>query len=90
MPLFYGEGDKSFLRLQLEIIKQNDDESIFAWTSDDTTNSGMLATTPSMFAGSKGVSIDRGVVSRPPFSMTNTGPQFPVKMHKWDHNHKGC
>jgi len=31
LPLLYGEGEKSFLRLQLEIIKSSDDMSIFAW-----------------------------------------------------------
>ena len=31
MPLLYGEGGiKAFMRLQLEIIKQSDDELIFA------------------------------------------------------------
>lgn len=32
MPLIYGEGKKSFKRLQLEIIKASNDQSIFAWT----------------------------------------------------------
>ena len=31
MPLLYGEGRKAFTRLQLEIMKVSDDESIFAW-----------------------------------------------------------
>lgn len=31
MPLLYREGQKAFVRLQLEIIKTSDDESIFAW-----------------------------------------------------------
>ncbi len=31
MPLLYGEGDKAFRRLQEEIIKQSNDQSIFAW-----------------------------------------------------------
>jgi Heterokaryon incompatibility protein (HET) len=31
MPLLYGEGRRAFMRLQLEIIKKSDDESIFAW-----------------------------------------------------------
>ena len=31
MPLLYGEGEKAFMRLQLEIIRKSDDESIFAW-----------------------------------------------------------
>ncbi|KAI0418623.1 heterokaryon incompatibility protein-domain-containing protein [Xylaria grammica] len=32
MPLIYGEGEKAFRRLQEEIIKESDDETIFAWT----------------------------------------------------------
>lgn len=31
MPMLYGEGDNSFLRLQNEILKKSDDQSIFAW-----------------------------------------------------------
>ncbi|KFZ02837.1 hypothetical protein V502_11466 [Pseudogymnoascus sp. VKM F-4520 (FW-2644)] len=31
MPLLYGEGTQAFKRLQEEIIKVSDDESIFAW-----------------------------------------------------------
>ncbi|KAE9371893.1 hypothetical protein N431DRAFT_317458, partial [Stipitochalara longipes BDJ] len=32
MPLLYGEGPRAFKRLQEEIIKVADDESIFAWS----------------------------------------------------------
>jgi hypothetical protein len=32
MPLLYGEGEKAFTRLQEEILKEDDDQSIFAWT----------------------------------------------------------
>jgi hypothetical protein len=35
MPLLYGEGIRAFIRLQEEIIKVSDDESIFVWTVDD-------------------------------------------------------
>ncbi|KAL5082864.1 hypothetical protein Trisim1_002747 [Trichoderma cf. simile WF8] len=31
MPLLYGEGHKAFQRLQEEIIKKSDDQSILAW-----------------------------------------------------------
>ncbi|KAK3325022.1 hypothetical protein B0H66DRAFT_615418 [Apodospora peruviana] len=31
MPLLYGEGGKAFVRLQEELLKRYDDESIFAW-----------------------------------------------------------
>jgi hypothetical protein len=37
MPHLYGEGeDGAFQRLQQEIIKDSDDQSIFAWTANDT------------------------------------------------------
>jgi hypothetical protein len=41
MPLLYGEGAKAFKRLQEEIIRVIDDQSIFAWTlpeDDDLYN----------------------------------------------------
>ena len=31
MPLLYGEGEKAFFRLQEEIIRETDDQSLFAW-----------------------------------------------------------
>ncbi|KAI0468214.1 heterokaryon incompatibility protein-domain-containing protein [Xylaria cf. heliscus] len=31
MPLIYGEGKKAFLRLQQEIMRVTDDQSLFAW-----------------------------------------------------------
>jgi hypothetical protein len=32
MPLLYGEGEKAFTRLQEEILKESDDQSLFAWS----------------------------------------------------------
>jgi hypothetical protein len=48
MPLLYGEGDKAFMRLQHELLKNSDDESIFAWTAN-VESSGLLATSPAWF-----------------------------------------
>lgn len=31
MPTIYGEGDKAFIRLQEEIMKKSNDQSLFAW-----------------------------------------------------------
>ncbi|KAI0842623.1 HET-domain-containing protein [Hypoxylon sp. FL0890] len=31
MPLVYGEGNKAFIRLQEEVIKSRDDDSLLAW-----------------------------------------------------------
>lgn len=39
MPLLYGEGSKAFMRLQEQILKQEDDYTIFMWfqSQDSTT-----------------------------------------------------
>ncbi|RFU27738.1 hypothetical protein B7463_g8593, partial [Scytalidium lignicola] len=55
IPLIYGEGsEKAFYRLQEEIIKHTDDQSIFAWgigaTSGHDEDISMLATSPQDFA----------------------------------------
>ncbi|KAF2093673.1 HET-domain-containing protein [Rhizodiscina lignyota] len=55
MPLLYGEGWRAFERLQEEIIKISDDDSIFTWRdarsdADDTWTS-LLPPAPSYFGG---------------------------------------
>ncbi|KAI1364998.1 heterokaryon incompatibility protein-domain-containing protein [Xylaria arbuscula] len=58
MPLLYGEGEKAFIRLQEEIMKQSDDYSLFAWRSDSDSNKpsensgGLLASSPAAFVNS--------------------------------------
>jgi hypothetical protein len=49
MPLLYGEGMKAFTRLQEEIIKTSDDQSLFAWGLPEKckTMHQYLADTPS-------------------------------------------
>ena len=50
MPMLYGEGEKSFIRLQEEIIKESPDMSIFAWkASTGMDYSGLLARSPASF-----------------------------------------
>ena len=83
IPLLYGEGDKAFLRLQEEIVKQYYDHSIFAWgqISDNSTRkfsyaniirTGLLACSPSMFRYSNKI-----ISFRPqeafPYTFTNLG-----------------
>ncbi|KAK7999723.1 hypothetical protein PG990_012323 [Apiospora arundinis] len=51
LPMLYGERENAFLRLQEEIIKTDDGNSIFAWVSVGELNGGLLATTPEDFAG---------------------------------------
>lgn len=52
MPMLYGEGTKSFRRLQEEIIRTTPDDSIFAWLAGDagvSTLRGMFARSPKEF-----------------------------------------
>ena len=51
MPLLYGEGQRAFRRLQIEIIKDSTDESIFVWRNmrNDATTT-VLAETPRHFS----------------------------------------
>ena len=50
MPLLYGEGKKAFIRLQEEIMKDSDDQSIFSWQRPAGSDlCGMLAPAPSNF-----------------------------------------
>jgi hypothetical protein len=79
MPLLYGEGERAFVRLQLQILEQSDDESLFAWehyTQTDTT-SGLLASSPFSFRNSGDV-IPQSFISRPPYSMTNRGLRMDI------------
>jgi len=53
MPMLYGEGSKAFHRLQLEIIRMSNDQSIFAWGCDGRNGrtGSALADDPSFFQG---------------------------------------
>lgn len=87
MPLLYGEGGfKAFQRLQEELIRQSDDESVFAipsvyWRNE--TNLGILGSQPLDFAGCEAIeaimSKDPGYISRSPYAITNKGLQFEAQ-----------
>ena len=49
MPLLYGEGDRAFMRLQEEIIKRSDDQSIFAWPLQNDRSGSLIAPRPEAF-----------------------------------------
>ncbi|KAL4065645.1 heterokaryon incompatibility protein-domain-containing protein [Scleroderma yunnanense] len=52
MPMLYGEGKKAFQRIQLEVIRISNDQSIFAWRRSENERSGsILADDPSFFEG---------------------------------------
>ena len=80
MPLLYGEGEKAFIRLQEEIMKIEDDHSLFAWRATDYSDNdtegefrGLLAKSPAYFVGSQNFVGIRNNDSRTPFFTTNQG-----------------
>ncbi|KAF2268705.1 HET-domain-containing protein [Lojkania enalia] len=88
MPLLYGEGTEAFVRLQEEIIRRSDDETIFLWKSENAFESsyrGVFARCPSEFAHCSNIVRHQELPTEPlPFNLTNTGLQmclrlFPIK-----------
>ena len=69
MPMLYGEGKKAFHRLQLEIIRTSNDQSIFAWGYNksgiyeasfypfDAWPSNVLADDPIFFRDCSGIEL---------------------------------
>jgi hypothetical protein len=57
MPLLYGEGPRAFIRLQEEILKRSEDQTIFAWPGKPREQheqsasplTGLLAVSPAEF-----------------------------------------
>lgn len=72
MPLLYGEGEKAFVRLQEEIIRQYDDHSILAFDNMLSMNS-LLADHPNRFRDMKDLQLRLHSRITPPFALTNAG-----------------
>lgn len=83
LPLIYGEGDKAFLRLQEEIIRNSDDHSIFAWERDTVSinnPSGILSHAPADFKFSANIVPVK--MSGLPFDVTNRGIRLQLNLSR--------
>ncbi|KAI5801899.1 heterokaryon incompatibility protein-domain-containing protein [Pyronema domesticum] len=88
MPIIYGEGMKAFERLQLEIMKFSDDQSILAWRHErddgiELVADDPLAKHPKYF--SLGGSIQYRSALSSSYAMTNIGlnielPLVPINI----------
>ena len=94
MPLLYGEGQKAYLRLQEEIIKRSDDQSIFVWSHDQSifapsyqrgtrlfSQVGLLAPHVHYFKASNRVCRLEDRPDRP-YSITNLGLHMQVRSYR--------
>ncbi|KAK3677716.1 hypothetical protein LTR78_002566 [Recurvomyces mirabilis] len=78
MPLLYGEGSKAFLRLQEEILRRIDDQSVLAWglKEDGRHLSGVLADHPRAFKDCHFIvkhDPSGAVLLRTPYNLTPKG-----------------
>jgi hypothetical protein len=88
MPLLYGEGDKAFIRLQQEIMKDSDDHTLFAWqdsTAPETAYSGLLAYSPKLFSSTGDFTPLMNRESHAAYSMTNKGLSLQLPFVKMDY-----
>lgn len=86
MPLLYGEGDRAFIRLQGEIMKISDDQSLFAWEMTDHglwVHQGLLAESPAAFHSCTNIVHPERKLNRIPYSMTNMGLSIEMLMIPW-------
>ena len=95
MPILYGEGEKAFTRLQEEIIKTSDDESIFAWADPNASYAsyrGMLARSPQEFSGSGNIfptslSMQEAPKAGISYSVTNKGLNIQLPLQRSPDSH---
>jgi len=76
MPLLYGEGQNAFRRLQEELIKISDDETIFAHSGPK-----VLAVCPQEFSFGRDLTILKKDKSTP-YSITNAGLHIHMRVLK--------
>ena len=81
MPLLYGEGSRAFRRLQIEILRESSDESVFAWFNSGAYDN-LLAR--SAYSFSKLWVKDFLYLPRKHYEHTNMGMRFNVPIYDPD------
>ncbi|KAI1133954.1 HET-domain-containing protein [Hypoxylon sp. FL0543] len=84
MPLLYGEGQKAFTRLQQEIIRVSNDQSILAWDmqcSDTCPWTSALAHSPAEFRFCDSI-VKNSEIQRKTYSVTNLGIHIKTSLIK--------
>ncbi|GAW13470.1 hypothetical protein ANO14919_028560 [Xylariales sp. No.14919] len=95
MPLIYGEGTKAFLRLQQEILRVSDDQSLFAWGAPEVfldmhnfimsrkpNTHGLFADSPANFLSSHEILTTSSQEDSPPPVIHGNGIriQYPIRV----------
>jgi hypothetical protein len=82
MPLLYGEGAKAFQRLQEEIVKRSDDQSLLAWGLSDAKTDGneLFAYSPDSFEFCGNIVRSVEADTSKPYTTTNKGLQIDLPL----------
>ncbi|KAI1362638.1 HET-domain-containing protein [Xylaria arbuscula] len=86
MPMLYGEGEKAFTRLQEEIIRHSNDQSIFAWTIPtpyERKHYGLLAPSPEYFFDAMDIRPDLSKNIQSVYTVTNKGLSINLELMPW-------
>ena len=87
LPLLYGEGNRAFRRLQIEIIRETKDESILAWMSEMALIPGLASTGElSILSGNTEMfshvrAAQWTLFQRKHYEVTNMGLRFTLPIH---------
>ncbi|KAI0550043.1 heterokaryon incompatibility protein-domain-containing protein [Xylaria curta] len=84
LPLLYGEGERAFIRLQEEIVKNNNDLSLFAWRSSEGgplgSYCGVFARRPKDFLCSGGIVTASNIMYNSDFAISNKGVKIEMDL----------
>ncbi|KFY15483.1 hypothetical protein V492_01959 [Pseudogymnoascus sp. VKM F-4246] len=75
MPMLYGEGEKSFIRLQEEIVKDTNDLTLFAWQAMGANQEGIIPSVPLKY---------RGILAKSTAEFANSGNIVPRSDHRFN------
>ncbi|KAG8811639.1 hypothetical protein FRC17_002370 [Serendipita sp. 399] len=83
LSIAYGEKEKAFYRLQVEILQNSDDMSLFDWRGEASIYNSMLASSPASFRKSLGLQQDKSVRvgNDSTFAQTNLGIRMPLAVY---------
>ncbi|KAI1737549.1 heterokaryon incompatibility protein-domain-containing protein [Xylaria scruposa] len=84
LPLLYGEGERAFIRLQEEIVKNNNDLSLFAWRSAESgplgSYCGVFARHPRDFLSSGGIIPASNIMYNSDYAISNKGVKIEMDL----------
>ncbi|KAG8831787.1 hypothetical protein FRC17_002579 [Serendipita sp. 399] len=86
LSIAYGEKEKAFYRLQVEILQSSDDKTLFDWQGDASTYNSMLAASPACFSmrfDLRAVELPK-VARDPAFTLTSVGIRALLVVHQMD------